>query len=441
MVNKLRQEGLPAEIYVHEPRFRANYRNIIPRLGLADIEAAIKHAEVIAVDIVANNNKTYRDLVFLNKFGLSPNSLDLFGEFADKMRRPPYSKLVIGPGQEFAECELNRVKGMELARKAGLTIPPYIEFKSLKVGAKFLASKEGKAKKWFFKGHGNLPDDLTYGDTFEGELLDLMTHKIPERLGKDNVDFILQESVTNDDGTPGVECSNEIFMAGGKAMVPNRTLENKPLHWRKSGPRVGCAVSTVWLCDDAEGPVHKEMQKLLPMFKDLYCPLDFNVIFTKDGRANYLEPSGRFGYSAFYLLLFFILPGKMANFFLNPFHTIFKEGFVASQVVSLDPYPREDRKLLDDKITNNLIAEDINDKSVWWVDVYQDAFGNLRCGGGHGLVGVVTAHGDSIEDAVAKAYQKADSLKITGDKQFWPLNEHLEDHTERYKKLQKWGII
>ena len=44
-----------------------------------------------------------------------------------------------------------------------------------------------------------------------------------------------------------------------------------------------------------------------------------------------------------------------------------------------------------------------------------------------------------MEGAIKKAYKKVDDIKITGNKQYWPLQEHLS-HLERIKKLQKWGI-
>ncbi len=57
------------------------------------------------------------------------------------------------------------------------------------------------------------------------------------------------------------------------------------------------------------------------------------------------------------------------------------------------------------------------------------------------VIGVGTAHDETMEGAIKKAYEKVDEIKITGNKQFWPLQEHLDSHQERYKRLQKWGII
>jgi hypothetical protein len=447
-VRRLNKRGIPTNIYIHDLGHRSAYANVHPRLGLDGLMDSLKSAETVVVDTIARNNKTDRDFALLDKFGVSHNSLDLFGPISDKLKRPPYSiPNVIGGGEEAADYELNREKGMELAKKAGLEIPEYEKFSSIKAGIKFLQGP-GKGHKWVAKPNGNIDLDLTYPEDFEGELVDFLTHVLPRRVGNgDQVDFILQKFVANPDGTPGVEVSSELWCTGKekKLLHPNRTLEDKKLYSRVTGPRVGSQVNLVWLCKDAEGPVHKGMTNLLDLLAaiDYWGALDFNCIFTIDGKIYHLEPTWRVGYSALWLFLTFLLPGSLANFVLNPFDAVWQNkgrGFVASQVLSLHPFPTKHREDLQKKIAGNLINHSIDMKDVWWTDVYVDDAGNLRVNGADGLVAVVTCYDKNREMAIRKTYQKVSTLKVAGDKQFWPLQEHLESHLGRLNKLRRWGI-
>ena len=440
VARQLHREGVPTEIYLHSPAYASSYKNILPRLGLDGLVAAVKRAEVVVIDTIAKNNKKPHDFALLDKFGISHNIPDLYGRLGDILKRPPWNKQVIGGGEEVAGYELNRAKGVELAKKAGFSIPPYQEFKSLKAAARFLGSKEGKAReKWYFKASGNEALDLTFDGTPE-QLIDYITTKVTKRLGGDKVDCILQEAVEGE----VVELSREGWLGpDGKLTNPNSTLEDKKLSSRNSGPRVGCAVSTVWRDKDFSGVSHEQLMaaaKFLPG----YCgPIDANCIITPDLKPWFLEWTLRFGYSALYLLLYFIKKGKLGNFFLDPFKTSWKDGFVASQVLSLYPFPptAHNRQDFVEMIQGNLIDSKIDEPGVWWLDVMEDAEGHLRVNGADGLIGVCTAHDETMEGAIKVAYEKVDGIKITGNKQFWPLQEHLDSHMDRYKNLQKWGAI
>ena len=440
VLRELHHEGILGEIYVHNPDYTSGYKNILPRLNLDGLMAAVKRAEVVVIDTIAKNGKTDKDLALLDRFGISHNVTNLYGRLGDILKQPPYSKLVIGGGEEVAEYELDRAKGVELAKKAGFSIPPYQEFKSLKVAAKFLGSKEGKAReKWYFKASGNEALDLTFDGTPE-QLIDYLTTKVAKRLGGDKVDCILQEAVEGE----VVELSREVWQGpDGKLSNPNSTLEDKKLHSRKSGPRVGCAVSTVWRDKDFSGVSHKQLVAAAKFLSGYVGSIDANCIITPDLKPWFLEWTLRFGYSALYLLLYLIKKGKLGNFLLDPFKTSWQDGFVASQVLSLYPFPptahnRQDRV---EMIQGNLIDSKIDEPGVWWIDVMQDAQDNFRVAGNDGLIGVCTAHGATMEEAIKGAYGRAEGIKITGNKQFWPLGEHMDSHMDRYKKLQKWGVI
>lgn len=440
VVRALHREGVKAEIYLHDVAYTSSYKNILPRVSLDGLLAAVKRAEVVVIDTIAKNKKTDRDLALLDKFGISHNVPDLYGRMGDILKKPPWDKLVIGGGEEVAQYELDRAKGVELAKKSGFSIPPYQEFKGLKEAAKFLGSREGQARdKWYFKADGNVALDMTQDGTPE-QLIDLLVNKFPKRLGTDKVNCILQEAIEGE----VVELSREGWLdPDGKLVNANSTLEDKKLHSRKSGPRVGCAVSTVWRDKDFDGVIHKQIQVAAKTLKGYVGSLDANCIITPDLKSWFLEWTLRFGYSALYLLLTFIKKGKLGNFFLDPFKTSWQDGFVASQVLSLYPFPptANNRKDFVEMIQGNLIDGKIDEPGMWWLDVMEDAEGHLRVNGADGLIGVCTVHDKTMEGAIKAAYEKVDGIKITGNKQFWPLGEHMDSHMDRYNLLQKWGVI
>jgi phosphoribosylamine-glycine ligase len=440
VLREVHREGVPGEIYLHDLGYANSYKNITPRVGLDGLVKAIERAEVVVIDTIVKNKKSRRDLALLDKFGISHNVPDLYGRLGDILKSPKWDKMVIGGGEEVAQYELDRSKGFELAKKAGFSIPPYQEFKRLTEAVKFLKGSAGKAKeKWYFKADGNVALDLTFDGTPE-QLIDYLSNKVPRRLGHDLIDCILQEAVEGE----VVELSREGWLGpDGKLVNANSTLEDKKLSSRNSGPRVGCAVSTVWRDADFSGVIHKQLQVAIKYLPGYVGPLDANAIITPDLQAWFLEWTLRFGYSALYLLLMFIMKGKLGNFFLNPFNTVWKEGFVASQVLSLYPFPptAHNRQDFIEMIAGNLIDGKIDAPGVWWLDVMEDADGIFRVNGADGLIGVATAHDETMEGAIKKAYEKVDKIKVTGNKQFWPLSEHLDSHMDRYKKLQKWGVL
>src|SRR5208337_4926833 len=436
----LLQEGIPVSIYLHDLRYANSYKNILARTGLDDLVAAIKKAEVICIDTIVKNRRNHRDLALLDKFNISHNVPDLYGRLGDILRKPPWSKEVIGGGEEVAQYELNRAKGIEFARKVGFSIPPYQEFKAIKEAVRFLQSSEGqKREKWYFKADDNLALDLTFDGT-PAQLIDYLTNKVPKRLGTDAVNCVLQQAVEGD----VAELDREVWKAPDGKLGPfSSTLEDKKRDSRKSGPRVGSAVNTVWLDSDPAKTIYKQIVVAAGLLRGYCGPISANCIITPDLKAWFLEWTLRFGYSALFLLLKFIMKGKLGNFFLNPFQTVWKEGFVASQVLSLAPFPptENNRKDFEEMIVGNLITSKFTESDFNWLDVLEDSMGNFRVAGNDGLIGVGLCHDADMEAAIGKAFKKVDGIELTGFKQYWPLQEHLDSHLDRYRKLLRWGAI
>jgi len=432
---RLKKMGVPLEYYIHDPVSRRQYMRLMPRLRLQDLKEAVKDSERVVIDIILKNEKKDHDLELLDEFGISHDVPGLFGTLGDTIRTK-YKKDVTGGGVIPEKYELDREEGIKLARKIGLSIPQYFEFKSLKDGAKFLYSGAGKGKEWVFKPNGNMDLDLTHVDGFPGDLLDLLTYTYPKRLGND-VEFILQEKIT------GEELSNELWHDGAQFLHPNRTLENKKLHCGDTGRAVGSQSNTVWPCKSMDGIVFRNMMKLLPLIKGLKLPVDANTIITRDGRAWFLEWTFRFGYSALFLFLE-LISGRLDKFFLKNFEASLKDGFIASQVLTLDPFPLvRDKVEYTAMVRDNLINNPINSDGMYWVDVYQDSRGKLRCAGTDGYLGVVTGHGPTAEKAIGACHDRLDEIKtngISGDLMYRTREDHLASHLGRLKKLEAWGI-
>lgn len=430
---KLMQQGVECFVYVHEPAYRKCYAGLIPRISLHRLEQRIKEASHIVIDMVRSNCDSPEDKAFLKQFSLSKTD-GVFGALGDKIRKTHPDKVVIGGGVFSEEVELNREKGIALARKLGFDIPEYHKFVSLSAGVKFLAGP-GKDREWFLKPNGNIALDLTCGDTYKGEILDLLANVLPERLGTDKTDFVLQAKVDN-----AVELSSALWFYKGQIVSANRTFESKKFIEGDKGPNMGSASNTVWQCKTPDGIVHKQMQGLTSHIGGLCGEVDANCMIDKEGKAWFLEWTFmRYGLDALYNQQAMIAPQNRPDFWFNGFKAKYQPGFSASQRLTLWPAPRvhdeEDRKM----VRGNLVNHSIDSLQNWWLqDVMLDGQDKLRVVGADGLIGVVTCVARDMEDAINACQKECKDFQVTGDKQW--RTDHLDKHMERRLKLRRWGI-
>ena len=190
------------------------------------------------------------------------------------------------------------------------------------------------------------------------------------------------------------------------------------------------------------GVVHKQIQALVPLVGDQSGEMDANCILDAKGDAYFLEwTCFRYGLDALYCQQAQIPKGKRAAFWLNGFKTKYMPGFAASQRLTIWPCPRvkkeEDRK----EIRGNLINHSLEDLTAagWWTeDVMEDADGKLRVAGADGVVGVNTAVGETMEEAIGKVQKACEEIEVVGNKQW--RTDHLEKHMERMDKLKSWKV-
>jgi len=175
----------------------------------------------------------------------------------------------------------------------------------------------------------------------------------------------------------------------------------------------------------------------------VYCvEVPNGIVYVRRNGRPWFCGNCRFGYSALYLFLTFIPDGQLSNFFLNDFNAVFQDGFVASQLVSVAPYPFWNKSELDKMVKDNVI----NHKpwqvpGAWWQDVKLHEDGSFRCCGSDGMICVMTNRGDTLDDAIDGLYRKLDKkrLRISGNVQY-RTKEDMQGLVKRYNTLKKWGI-
>jgi len=205
---------------------------------------------------------------------------------------------------------------------------------------------------------------------------------------------------------------------------------------------VGSQSNTVFL-NKTPGVIHRLIQGI-PWLKEYIGPIDANCIVDYLGQIWFLEWTFRFGYSALYLLLTLVPKGQLWKWILQGFDVVLQDLWVASQTLTLHPFPHvRDSRRSRQMVKDNLINNPFDAKGAWWLDVYKDHNGKLRCAGGDGLLGVIVGTGDDAESAIKAAHANLQAILkagVTGDVQYRTEQDHLEKHLERLHRLEKWKV-
>jgi|GEM_PF-1459389 len=417
-------------IYLHNPKCsELLYRGILNnRIGVKELKKVLSKVDLVIFDTIRKNEKKKQDGALLKLFGLKANVEDVFGAVADKLKK---DYKVIGGSSATGEVELDRLKGEQLAKKAGLNIPENYQFKTLSEGIKFL---KGRKDLWVFKPFGNLDLDLTYVEKFPGDLIGKMEYEIKERIGE-KVEYILQKKIT------GVEISTEMIFDGEKAVSFNHTIEDKKFLAGNLGVNIGSQNNIVWIKKNENGLLVKELKNIIPFLKEAnYMGMfDINCIVNQeDKKPYYLEATCRCGYDALYCLLS-LLQTPIADFFVNNFQGNFYDGFAASERITIPPFPYSDEGLLEELAKDTLIYGEMDDYPNFWMeDVYINKKGKLACAGSDGILGVVTAKGKTIDEAANKVYQNIKRLRISNDIQY--RNDLGKRALKAMNLFKEWGI-
>lgn len=424
---RIRHEGHPVEVYIHNIEYKRIYSGIVSPIPISLIKKTVSKADVVVFDGVRPNRRTKQDLALLKTFKLSTKSDDVFGVVADVIR--PHTR-VIGASAGTSRIELDRILGSEVAKDCGFELAETHDFGSLRKGAEFLGKNSDRL--WVLKPHGNLDLDLTYVESYPGELADKFEHELPTRIGGDKLEFMLQAKVD------GVEVSSEAWWNGDTFLHYNHTFEDKKFLTGHLGPGVGSANNVV-VPVFHQNQIFQHLVRLAPRLKEwgYVGPVDVNcIVGREDHRPYFLEWTPRFGWDALYLLLA-LLDGKLGDFFLDNFAGRFA-GVAAGVRISIPPYPYADTQMLEDYAKDVPIKHRIGDfPNVWWEDVYQDDSGYLACTGADGILGVVTGVGKQIGEAVGRVYGTCKKLRVGANLQY--RTDCGKRAEQAYRTLQAWG--
>ena len=208
------------------------------------------------------------------------------------------------------------------------------------------------------------------------------------------------------------------------------------------GPNTGCMGNTVW-CTESNKLTQAAIEPLAPLLEKVGFtgPIDVNCIVTRD-EAWFLEFTPRFGYEAIqtfaelvkgsmFDFLYGIATGQSSSFSSYP-------GFALGVRLSLSPYPSDsDVERWRGVQVLNIPRE--AQKHVWLADTMKDSEGVPVIAGVDGVVGCVTARGDSVRECQRRVYRTIKNIALTQDLQY---RTDIGDGTEDSKRtLEEWGWL
>lgn len=439
IAQRMEEEGSEVFFYIHEPDYAKRFDGILKnKIKSSQIIPTLRKVDTVLFDITIQNRKHGYDLTLLDKFKLSGNEKDLFGSIADKLKRPPYDMMVIGASRFASQLEWDREFGFEVAKKIGLDVLPYLMFKKISEGLRFLQSREGQQNLWVLKPNGDKELEWTYVESFPGELIDILQTNILPRFG-DAFPFVLQEALTEDT----VEYATEQWQdLDNLPRFYTRTLESKKLADGNMSRAVGSQLNCYWITDNIDKKMLSCFDKLNELAADDYIGMtDINTLYSGKKRW-FLEFTRRFGWSSAKLACALVPKGNLSVFIMRGFQALFKKGEVVnSELVSLWPYPSQNDKELEENVKDNLINHSLTElKDMWLGDVYQDTEGRLRACGSNGEIGEVVGVGADFDTSVNNLYRELGKLQITGNIQYRTRADHIEQVNKRLRLLKKWGV-
>ena len=414
------------QVYIHSPHYKTAYNPIFKSVKLKDLKKAAFTSDLVIFDITYKNNNTKEDKILSRLFGVKGDDFSLFGKVADVISK--HTK-VFGNSEQTEIWEMDRWKGEQIAKQIGLSIPKSYNFSTLSAGISFL--KKNKTHKWVFKPLSNMDLDLTYVEHFNGELIDKLMGDYGDRLSA-KTNFILQEVIS------GVELSSEAWFDGNEFYLYNHTIEDKRMMNYDLGLSIGSQNNIVWVSKSNNDIMVKYFDKLKSIIKQTgyIGAVDINTIIDKRPPHNvyFLEFTPRLGYDAIYALLT-LLKGSITEFFMIG-KCSFENGYAGAERITIPPYPYSDNKLLGVFAQDVSLGKILSIKDFWAEDIYFNK--GWKCAGADGIIGVMTAKGNSIGGAVGNTYRSINKLKISSYLQY---RTDLGRRAEKAVKLfEKWGV-
>jgi len=431
-----REKQVDVAVYLHNPRYQHCYDGLLEKVTLPNLRRTLKSCDLVFFDITRTNERfrsepetemVHRDAQLLMQFGLKSTEKSVYGPVADVMRQDIE---VIGCSALAEEAEMDRMLGFEIAKEIGLKVPESHEFKNFDDGVKFLEAHQDSL--WIQKPQGN--DGFTYLETWEGELATMMQAEWKEKYKKP-YPFVLQKVLPK--GSVEIDC--EGWFDGRDLQAVNFTMEDKQFLTGEWGQQIGCQNTVVWI-KQQEGFLTKELNNLKPFLLDAghIGPVNITVMVNRvDHSVNWLEATFRPGYDALPVFLS-LLETPITHFLYSRFHGTFKKGYAAGERITIPPFPICNKEELEKKARGVSVKNHSSTPWFWLEDVRLGDRKWLECAGADGIIGVVTATGNTVEAASHEVYGRVKRVKVCGKLQ---LRTDLGRRAQRHiPRLTEWGF-
>lgn len=397
MVPRLQREGHSVCVFIKEKDHRRAYEGMTEK-----------------VNTLEDGLRTNPDVVFFDMVG--------DGKIADYLKRT-YN--VVGGGAFNDRAELDRAYGMKLMKIAGINFPETHEFNSPKEAIRFV---EQNPERYVVKVDDNQSCFTSYVSDSPEDMIEMIEHMEREKLFDSKKGFVLQVFVE------GIEISTAGTFDGND-FVPqsfNHTIEEKKFMTGGLGSTTGSEGSLVFFNDDPSDRLVKNLKRMTSILRanNYRGEIDLNTIVDGKGKPWALEFCSRTGYCALEneLALF---KGDWGEFLVSLGRgkvgdVEFSQDYCIALRVSIPPYPHMEfppgmPKGLKDKCREALLERAKNvkiegfegfEESCYWLDVFVDSEGDLRCAGDDGVIGSLCATGETIEAARHGAYDMLKLLKV-----------------------------
>jgi phosphoribosylamine--glycine ligase len=370
--------------------------------------------------------------VMLEQYDLVIGDMVGLGSYFDDFRSK--GKLIFGGGTFNDKLELDRDYGIKVARSLlKVDVPDSTLIDDVNEAVDYVA----KAKcEQVLKPLGNKATSLTLVSRDEKNRTLISYLK---NIGQQLMPCVIQDRVD------GIEISTEGFFNGKEFVTPfNHTFERKRFMEGDKGCNTGCMGNVVFTTQG--NPITESvLMPLSPLLTKMKYvgPIDVNAIFTKD-KGYFIEFTTRYGYDAiqaFSELIkgsFFDFHYKIATRSVTNFDTFDKEFGLAVRL-SLPPWPSSDDRVTKLKGIRVVDIPKPAQKHVWLSDVMLDGDGNLSMAGVDGVIGCVTARGETIRECKRRVYRTVNSISLHNDIQYrMDIADGVED---KINKLTEWGWL
>lgn len=398
LAQRIVDEGHSVTMYIVDTSYKSAGLGIVDRVG--SWRPSLAESDIVICDMVG------------------------FGKHEKMFRR--MNKPLFSCSRVLEQAELDRERGIELFKKAGINVPFTITYNN-PMEAKELENTWETG--YVIKPH----DNASTAKTLVVRDKAAWDWALSLYAGTITVQRIVED---------GIEVSTEGWFNGRGFIKPfNHTFEEKRLISQTSGSNTGCMGNVVINAKDGNKLTSETVMKLEPILKKIAYkgPIDINAIVTKDA-VHALEFTSRLGYDAIEALMEG-LNEPISDVIFETAVGVKKEMALGSDPMiavrlSKSPWPITDPSS-DDFGMPILGIDDSNRKHIFLTDAYKENDG-IFYAASDGVIAKVTAHAKTVADARTRVYRTIDSINYP-DKQYrLDIGERVP---EDMKKLKEWNWL